>query len=316
MKAKWLTAAAMAAGIFILGVLGARLMPSWIATHITLGLAFGLPVLGLLLLWRTGLVSFGHALYFGIGGYSVAVLNKAFGITEMVAYVLTGAIVAAATAFAVGFIVRVYRGIYFAMLNLAFSMVLYGILVKDKTFGSTDGFAIAAPSYFGFQPPNLEWAGAILLGSLAVICYVSAKLIHEYLETTLGQLAAAIRDNEVRVEYLGYSVARAVHVKYVLSALLASLGGVFAAVSSGQVDPDSMVNWTVSGEFVIITIFSGAGSVIAPFVGAVIFELLHTYALQYVPLYWQAIIGLILIVVILFAPAGIWSLGRIKWRTR
>src|SRR3546814_2845102 len=96
---------------------------------------------------------------------------------------------------------------------------------------------------------------------LCLVACVAALLVHRYLQSTLGSLTTAIRDNEIRVEYLGFSVARAIHGKYVMSAALAGLGGGFLALALGQVDPDSMVNWTVSGELVFVTILSGAGGV-------------------------------------------------------
>ena len=93
----------------------------------------------------------------------------------------------------------------------------------------------------------------------------------------MGHLTTAIRDNEIRVEYLGYPVRRAIHVKYVFAAMLAGAGGALVALAVGHIDPD-MTYWTTSGEFVFITILAGPGSVLAPFLGAAIFEALRTYA--------------------------------------
>lgn len=129
-----------------------------------------------------------------------------------------------------------------------------------------------------------------------------------YLRSTLGRLTTAIRDNEIRVEYLGYSVARAIHIKYVISAALAGAAGGMMAMALGQVDPDSMVYWTVSGELVFITIMAGPGSVLAPFIGAIIFEFLRTYAFEIAPHAWQLIVGGTLLLIIFFLPGGIWSL--------
>ncbi len=103
-------------------------------------------------------------------------------------------------------------------------------------------------------------------------------------------------------------MARAIHVKYVISAALAGLGGAVLALSVGQVDPDSMVNWTVSGELLFVTILSGPGSVAAPFIGSLIYELIRTYAFEWLPHAWQLIVGATLLGIIFFLPGGVWSL--------
>ena len=99
-----------------------------------------------------------------------------------------------------------------------------------------------------------------------------------------------------------------IHIKYVVSGLGAGFGGGIMALAVGHVDPDSMANWTVSGEFVFITILSGTGSVAATYIGALVFELIRTYAFEYAPQIWQFILGGSLLVIIMFLPDGIWSL--------
>jgi branched-chain amino acid transport system permease protein len=103
-------------------------------------------------------------------------------------------------------------------------------------------------------------------------------------------------------------VERAIHIKYTLSALLGGLGGAFLSMALGQVDPDSMINWVASGELLFVMILSGPASIAAPFLGSFLFELLRTYALEIAPLAWQFIIGATLVLLILFAPNGVWSL--------
>ena len=125
----------------------------------------------------------------------------------------------------------------------------------------------------------------------------------------------AVRENEIRVEYLGYSAEKAIHIKYVLSGLLAGVGGVMMAVTVGHVDPDSMVYWPVSGDFVFITILSGTGNVGATFIGALVYELLRTYAFEYAPEIWQLILGGSLLLIIMFLPDGLWSI-RSELRNR
>ncbi len=290
-------------GLALLGILGWAL-PDWILTNVMFGLARGLAVLGLMILWRTGLVSFGHALYFGLGAYIVALLEKYAGINDIFLKLIAAIIGAGLVGFVLGFVLRNYRAIFFAMLSLAFSMVLYGILVKMEVLGSTDGFSVTQNTIFG-QLPEGKYPLFCVIVICCILALVGAQL---YLKSALGFLTTAIRDNELRVEYLGYSVAKAIHVKYLISAGLAGAAGGAMAMALGQVDPDSMVNWPVSGELVFITIMSGAGNVIAPFLGAILFEFIRTYAFELAPQAWQLIVGGTLLAIIFFLPGGIWSL--------
>lgn len=284
-------------------VLGA-VVPDWVMNQLMFGFSRALAVLGLMVLWRTGLVSFGHAFYFGLGAYTVALIDVNLGVSDAFLRLIASVIVAGVVGYLCGFILRNYRDIFFAMLSLALSMVLYGILVKTEALGSTDGFPVSIPTFLGFAPEG-KYA---LFVMICVVGGISAALVQTYLNSTLGRLTTAIRDNEVRVEYLGYSVAQAIHVKYVMSACLTGAAGSLTAMALGQVDPDSMVNWTASGELVFVTILSGPGSVIAPFIGSTVFELLRTYAFELVPHAWQLIVGGTLLTIILFLPGGVWSI--------
>jgi branched-chain amino acid transport system permease protein len=137
----------------------------------------------------------------------------------------------------------------------------------------------------------------------------AAFLTHRFLKTPLGGLGPAIKDNEIRVEYMGASVRYAIHVNYVIAAALAGAGGALAASTVGHIDPE-MSYWTTSGEFVFIAILSGTGSVIAPFLGALIFGAIHSVAYDLSPNTWQMSMGLALLAAIVFLPDGLWSLFR------
>ena len=285
-------------------------VPNWIVNQFMFGFSRALAILGLMVLWRTGLVSFGHAFYFGLGAYAVAVVDIQLGVTDVLARLLIGAIVSGIAGFLLGFILRNYRDIFFAMLNTAISMVLYGIVVKTESLGSTDGFAISLPTIFGVSPET-KYPLFVIITLVGVI---AALGVNYYLKSTVGRLSTAIRDNEIRVEYLGYSVAQAIHLKYTLSTILAGGAGALMAMSLGQVDPDSMINWTVSGELVFVTILSGPGNVLAPFIGSLVFEVLRTYAFELAPQAWQLIMGATFLTIIFFLPGGIWSLLEKLWR--
>ena len=286
-------------------------MAEWMRFIGLQSLARGTVALGLLVLWRTGLVSFGHALYFGFGAYAAAMLTL-LGYHDAFFLVFAGTLIAGLLAFLLGFLLRRYRAIFFALLNMAFSMILYGVIVKTEALGSTDGFSVLAPTFLGYAPEGEAVQTTLFLFTL-VFTYLITLGVHLYLKTTLGGMSMAVRENEFRVEYLGYSAEKVIHFKYVLSGLVAGFGGAIMALAIGQVDPDSMANWTVSGEFVFITILSGIGNVAATFVGALVFELIRTYAFEYAPQFWQFILGGSLLAIIMFLPDGIWSvLSRLR----
>jgi branched-chain amino acid transport system permease protein len=292
----------LAGGLLL--IIGGAFAPNWVVNQFMFGFSRALAILGLMVLWRTGLVSFGHAFYFGLGAYAVAILDIKLGVTDVFLRLLAGALVAGMAGFIVGFVMRNYRDIFFAMLNTAISMVLFGIVVKTEALGSTDGFAISMSTILGFSPETKYPLFVII----TLVGLVAAILVNFYLKTTYGRLTTAIRDNEIRVEYLGFSVAHAIHLKYLISAILAGGAGALMAMSLGQVDPESMINWTVSGELVFITILSGPGNVIAPFIGSLVFEILRTYAFELAPQAWQLIMGATFLTIIFFLPGGIWSL--------
>ncbi len=295
----------LTAGLIVLLVLD-FVLADWLRFIGLQSLARGAVALGLLILWRAGLISFGHALFFGWGAYGVALLQK-LGVTDALVLIAVGTVASGLLAFVLGFLLRRYRAIFFALLNLAFSMIFYGVLAKLEVLGSTDGIGVRPPSYFGVTPEG-ENGHIALFFLVVVLVYLMALGVHRYLASTLGAMTIAVRENEIRMEYLGYSAERAIHVKYVISGLLAGFGGAVMGLAVGHVDPDSMVYWPVSGDFVFITILSGTGNVAATFIGALAFELIRTYAFEYAPQIWQLLMGGTLLVIIMFLPDGLWSL--------
>ena len=282
------------------------LVPDWIRQIGLLSMAIGSVALGLLVLWRSGLISFGHALFYGFSAYGVALLNY-LGIRDAFVFVIVSAAAAGLLAWGLGFLVRRYRAIFFALLTMAFSMILYGVLAKTERFGSTDGLNVHPPTFLGYAPVDQAAQITLFLFCLLVI-YVLILGLQLYLGSVLGQMTMAVRENEIRVEYLGYSVERVIHVKYVISGLLAGFGGAIMALAVGQVDPESMVYWSASGEFVFVAILAGTGNVAAPFLGAVVFEVIRHFAWEHGANLWQLIMGSFLLAIIMFMPDGIWSL--------
>jgi len=282
--------------------------PQWTLFLLTVALAKGLVVLGLMMLLRCGLVSFGQALYYCLGAYAAGMLGRLYEVSGVFTLMLAGMATSAFVAFVLGFLLARYRSIFFGLLSLAISMILYGLLVKTEALGSSDGFNVLPSTLFGWRPAD-EWVRYSVLAVAAGVAVIAALAVHRYLGTPLGRLAPAIKDNEIRVEYMGASARQAVHVKYVIAAALAGLGGALAATTVGHIDPE-MAYWTTSGEFIFITILAGTGSVIAPFLGALIFGIIQTVAFDISPNTWQMVLGASLLAVIVFLPRGLWSLFR------
>jgi branched-chain amino acid transport system permease protein len=293
-------------------LVGGLWLPQWAMFIVTIAFAKGLVALGLMLLLRAGLISFGQALYYCLGAYAAGGLGRFAGVSDIFVQMLAGAATAGLCAFVLGFLLAKYRGIFFGLLSLALSMILYGLLVKNEALGSTDGFNILPSTLFGVRP-GPEWLRYAVLASAAVVSLFLALVVYRYLRTPLGQLAPAIKDNEIRVEYMGASARRAVHVKYVIAAVLAGVGGALAATTVGHIDPE-MAFWTTSGEFIFITILAGTRSVLAPFAGALIYGIIHTTAYDLSPNTWQMSLGISLLLIIVFLPEGLWSLFKTRVR--
>ncbi len=301
----------LAAVLFVAAAGAGLLAPDWIVSLATIAFANALVVLGLVVLWRAGLISFGQALYYCIGAYAVALASRSLGITDAILLVLLGGLCALAAAAVVGFLIARYREIFFAMLSLALSMILYGVLVKTESLGSTDGFGVPTPSFLGLSPHGRELQLCLYWLTLGC-CLLAAFGVGAYFRSVAGALAAPVRDNEIRVEFLGASVTRLVHIKVMIAGLLAGVGGALAALAIGHVDPN-MSYWTTSGGFVFVTILAGASSIAAAFIGSLVFEAVRSAAVDFLPGLWQITLGSVLLLTIMFLPEG---LGSIVMRLR
>ncbi len=291
---------------FVVVGAAALVLPAWLVSLATIALANALVVLGLVILWRAGLVPFGQALFYATGAYTVALLGRYTSWHDAFLVVAIGAAVAGVVAFLIGFLLARYRDIFFAMLSLAMSMILYGMLVKTETLGSSDGFHVEAVTFLGFAPHGRARELTIFWFVLA-LCALAALLVSFYFRSVSGALAVPVRESEIRLEFLGISVNRLIHLKLVIAGTLAGVGGALAAFAIQHVDP-SMAYWTTSGGFVFVTILAGAGSIAAAFVGSFLFELVRSIAVDIMPGTWQIILGSVLLLTILFLPNGLGSL--------
>jgi len=295
--------------VFSLAVVAA-LLPigvPWLGFVFTIAVSKGLAALGVAMLLRGGLISIGHALYFAIGAYAVAFLMREAGIADLLLLLVCATLITTIAGLVVGaFMVR-YRAIFFAMLNLAISMVFFALLSKLYYFtGGTDGLRVATPTILTIQLSRSTF-DIILQMSVLILMIASALLIDRYLKSPLGEALRAIDSNEVRLEYLGVSARGTIWAAYTVSAGLAGLGGAISAVAIGHVVPE-MSYWTVSGQLVLIAVLGGIGGVPGAFIGAFFLELVQTFAVGLAAEAWNAIIGLSLLIVIFFLPEGLYGL--------
>jgi ABC-type branched-subunit amino acid transport system permease subunit len=284
----------------------------WLQFVLTLAIAKGFAALGVAVLLRAGLISIGHAMFFAASAYTVAFLARA-GVNDLglllILSVLGGALVGAAAG---SFLVR-YRAIFFAMLNLAVSMVFYALCAKlYGVTGGTDGMPVPVPAVFGVVLGEPAFKSMLFYLSLGLMVLVGLA-VQRYLNSPLGHALSAVHTNEIRLEYLGIPVWAVLLIAYVVSAALAGLGGAIASFAIGRVVPD-FAFWTASGHLVLIAVLGGIGGVPGAFIGALFLELLHSAAVT-VTESWNLIMGMTLIIVIMFMPQGIYGLFARKEAT-
>lgn len=274
----------------------------------SMALAKGLVCLGIVGMMRGGVVSFGQGLYYCLGAYTATLVANTFGVSDIFLLTLLSAAVCLLAGLVFGLLLSGYRGIFFAMLTLALSMVLYGSLSKMSFIGGTDGLNIAAPTFLGWAPEGRPLQTALYLYVVTVVAIVGA-LMRVYFDSERGLLTLAARDNGLRIEYLGASVRDLMTFNYVFGAVLGGISGTVAALALGHVDPE-FAFWTTSGEFVFVAILAGYLSVPAVFVAAIILELVRSFSNLYFPNTWQFALGAFLLAVIVVLPDGLGSLAR------
>lgn len=281
-------------------------MPAWLLFTATKAIGYGLVALGIITLMRGGIVSFGQGLVYCVGAYASGLLAAQGGITDAAVLLFVGGAAPALVGLIFGPLIARYRGIFFAMLTVALSMVLYGVLVKMTSIGGSDGFTLPEPTFFGWAP-GVDQSDFALYVAGSVICVIAATACRLYYDSMAGMVAMAVRENELRVEYLGASAFTVTVRNFVIAAALGGLGGTLNGIALGHIDP-LFSFWTTSGEFVFIAVLAGHLSVAAAFVAAMILELVRSFSNRYFPETWQLVLGVFLIGTIIFLPGGIGSL--------
>jgi len=268
-------------------------------------LLFGAIAMSLdLLMGYTGLVSFGHAAFYGLGAYATAILLER-GVLSVWACLGAALVVVGLYAAVVSYFATARRGIYFALLTLIFAEVVYTFFRYTQTFGGSDGIQ--------GLPDALLWRGVpidtpqrkyyLVLVYLAVAYAICRVVVTSH----FGQVLVAIRENEDRARFLGYSVQRYKMAACMISALLTGTAGAIYPIRSAFATPDLML-WTESGEFIISVMIGGLGTLAGPILGGAFFTILRDKVSSFVDWYF-IVIGVVLVLIVLFMPKGL-----LRWR--
>ncbi|HQS07699.1 MAG TPA: branched-chain amino acid ABC transporter permease [Xanthobacteraceae bacterium] len=268
---------------------------------------FAIALLGFNLLFGyTGLLSFGHAMFLGVGAYAAAVLTSKFGVRSFELVLLTAIAASTLIALPVGYLCVRYTRIFFGMLTLAFGMLFHSVLFKFYGLtGGDQGMRVVRPLLFGMDSAGGKTAFLTgpfyyyALGLLAVLGFVMWRIVR----SPFGLHLQAIRENAQKASYLGVQVSRTRLAAFVISAIYGAVGGAILAVSIGLADPE-MVYWTQSGNLVFMAVLGGSGSFVGPVIGGLAFVLLQDSVMAATQ-YWRFVMGAILVLLVIFFPRGI-----------
>ena len=268
-------------------------------------LLFGAIAMSLdLLMGYTGLVSFGHAAFYGLGAYATAILLER-GVLSVWACLGAALVVVGLYAAVVSYFATARRGIYFALLTLIFAEVVYTFFRYTQTFGGSDGIQ--------GLPDALLWRGVPIDTPLRkyylVLVYlaVAYAICRVVVTSHFGRVLVAIRENEDRARFLGYNVQRYKMAACMISALLTGTAGAIYPIRSAFATPDLML-WTESGEFIISVMIGGLGTLVGPILGGAFFTILRDKVSSFVDWYF-IVIGVVLVLIVLFMPKGL-----LRWR--
>jgi branched-chain amino acid transport system permease protein len=253
-----------------------------------------------LILGYGGMMSFGHAAYLGIGGYSVGIL--AFeGVTSGFVQWPVALLVSALFALVIGALSLRTRGVYFIMITLAFAQMTYYIVAGLARYGGDDGLTIERRSQF-FPPLNLSNKMQFYYLCLALL-FASIYLVWRIVNSRFGLAVQGARSNDTRMRAIGFPTYRYKLTCFVIAGTLCGLSGALLANHTDFVSP-GMMYWTRSGDLIIMVVLGGMGSTFGPLFGAVALLVLEE-VLSGITEYWQIILGPLLLLVVLFARGGI-----------
>ncbi len=253
-----------------------------------------------LILGFGGMVSLGHAAYIGIGAYCVGIPSY-YDYYNGWLHLALALSVSASFALVTGAISLRTKGVYFIMITMAFSQMVYFTFLSLEEYGADDGLVIyfrsEFPAWIGMDSSTslYYWIFALLLLSLF--------FVHRLAHSRFGRVIVGSKFNEQRMQALGFNTYRYRLVCYVISAMICSLAGMLLGNFTGFISPD-MIGWTRSGELIFMVIIGGTGTLFGPLVGTIVFVLLEEF-LSLITVYWHLIFGIMLVALVLFGKGGI-----------
>ena len=270
-------------------------------------IGYGIALLGFNLLFgTTGLLSFGHALFLGVGAYTAAALTSKIGILSFELMLITAALVSGLVSLVIGALCVRYTRIFFGMLTLAFGMLFHSFLFKFYSItGGDQGMRVLRPLLLG-----MEWRGgktAFLTGpfyyyALAIFALLGLAM-WRITQSPFGLHLRAIRENAGKAAYVGVQIFRMRLTAFVISAVYGGIGGTILAVTTGLADPE-LAYWTHSGNLVFMAVLGGSGTFAGPAIGALVFVLLQDFVMS-VTQYWRFVMGSVLVLLVVFVPQGL-----------
>ena len=270
-------------------------------------IGYSIALLGFNLLFgNTGLLSFGHALFLGVGAYTAAVLTSKFGVLSFELLLITAALASGVISLAVGALCVRYTRIFFGMLTLAFGMLFHSFLFKFYSItGGDQGMRVLRPLLLG-----MEWRGgktAFLTGPFyfyALILFALLGLaMWRITQSPFGLHLRAIRENAGKAAYVGVEIFRMRLAAFVISAIYGGVGGAVLAVTTGLADPE-LAYWTHSGNLVFMAVLGGSGTFAGPAIGALVFVVLQDFVMS-ITQYWRFVMGAVLVLLVVFMPQGL-----------
>jgi len=277
-------------------------------------LVFGLAAMGLnMLLGFTGVLSFGHAAYFGLGAYGAG-LTLRYLVHSTPLAMLAGTLFGGVAGTLFGMLIVRRRGVYFAMCTIAFGQLWYYLAYSWNDFtGGFDGLRDFHREPIGFGPFTLDitQGGDTFYYFVLAIFAVAVALMGLILRSPFGRTLLAIRENERRARYIGIPIERHIWLSFSISCFFTALAGTLYALLNNFADPLTL-HYSLSGYFVVMTVIGGMRTFWGPLLGAAVFVVLQDY-ISSMTVNWMSIVGAIFILVVLFFPRGL--LGTIRRRT-
>ena len=270
-------------------------------------IGYGIALLGFNLLFgTTGLLSFGHALFLGVGAYTAAALTSKFGVLSFEVLLITAALVSGLISLVIGALCVRYTQIFFGMLTLAFGMLFHSFLFKFYSVtGGDQGMRVLRPLLLG-----MEWRGgktAFLTGPFyyyaLVLFALLGLMMWRITQSPFGLHLRAIRENAGKAAYVGVQIFRMRLAAFVISAIYGGIGGTILAVTTGLADPE-LAYWTHSGNLVFMAVLGGSGTFAGPAIGALVFVVLQDFVMS-VTQYWRFVMGSVLVLLVVFMPQGL-----------